>query len=331
MVRALPRKSKHADVFEKKFGSDDYVQTYYPPCARVNRLREALTHIQKVTNKHHPISIDAVVRRTHVSDELAENIIVFGFQAKVTAVLLEAYIGKKASLMDVGGGPTIYQHIGPSLAVQHITHGEYLKRNRAAVRAWLTGKPGAHNWDGYLELMRTILRNDRAFVAFLKNAEHSLYSTVAKHARKVRTLLSQKTSAALRKHIRQIIHDDVVPVNVFKPLFGRPRARKHYDVVTSHFVTESATGNKSEWRRGMQHLMRSVRDDGFLVVSAIRNASWYPVGTEHLPAVRVSEDDFVRLCAEENFVVRELWVLEGSDPAHVGYDGMVLLFAQKRA
>lgn len=317
------------DVFKEKFGPIQYIETYYPPITDSKFLFEIATDIERQLHTVKRVTISNIVANFGVSCELVENVVVFDFQAFITKLLLKEFIGRRITVLDIGGGPTIYQHIGLSLVAQHITHSEYLEHNRRVVLSWLRKEEEAHDWDGYFALMQGMLNRDADFIKWLKKARVSTDRKVAAHAREVYSILTSGDVQPFKHRVRTVIGEDVVHGDVFHPRLGLTRTvQKTFDIVTANFVVEGATADWQEWRRGMEHLMGHVESGGYLIMTAIKNAEWYPVGNERLPAVKVDEEHLKQLCAEKNFSLVNMHILDGSDKESVGYDGMVLLIAR---
>lgn len=319
LARTSPHDASEASaeghLFKQHFGAAEYIQTYYPSAFNVDDVYHVLTLVHAHFARRKSLSVRTFAARYHVSDELIENVAIFDFQRVLVRLLAAQFPKGNATVLDVGGGPTIYQHIALSIWARSITHAEFLERNRESVHAWVQGMNGAHDWDGYISLVQRMLRNDtKVRSALRKNPQ-------------LRALLDAETPHLLREHIRSRLNGNIVACDVFKPHLLLPR--RLYDVVTTNFVIESATGSRERWLYGMQNAIARVRPGGFFVHTAIRNSQWYAVGDQTLPATAVTEKDIRAVCRHHGLTIEELRVLRDSDYAHVGYDGMVFLIARR--
>lgn len=329
---------KEKETFEKGFDPREYLRTYYPP-PDIVKLLWASEMVSQGYAKGPLMDIRQMVEEFNVSPEIAENIAIFDFQKAVAKKLLSAYPQDNIHVLDVGGGPTIYQHIAMSLQAGNITHSEFLEQNRKEVTSWLNNEEGAYNWDGYFELIRTMFSRDEEYQNIVQGQLKSEDEQTRNHATLVKNLIEGDVEN-FKAHLRKELGQNVVQGDVFTPTLGLENG-KQYDVashgregtvemLTSNFTIESATGDRAKWEQGMKNITAKIKSGGFLALTAIRNAEWYAVGEEKMPAVKVNEDDLKEILEKEGFQIADMRVLEGSDQENVGYDGMVFVFAQKK-
>ncbi len=327
------------EVFEKGFDPREYIKTYYPIPPDSAKILWASEIIKQDYSKNSKIDIKQMVEKFNVSPEIAENIAIFDFQKNVAKKLLLEYPQDNIEVLDVGGGPTVYQHIAMSLQAGNITHSEFLEQNRKEVTSWLNKEEGSYNWDGYFDLIKNMFNKDEEYQQILNQQLQSEDEKTKNHAVLVKSLLEGDTEN-LKSHLRKELGQNVVKGDVFKPDLGLENP-KQYDVIsqeregsvemlTSNFTIESATGDRAKWEQGMQNITAQIKNKGFLALTAIRNAEWYAVGKEKMPAVKVNENDLKEILEKEGFEIVEMRILEGSDQENVGYDGMVFVFAQKK-
>jgi hypothetical protein len=327
------------ETFERGFDPREYLKTYYPIPPDVAKILWASEIVKQGYSANPRMNIRSMVEKFNVSPEIAENIAIFDFQKAVSKKLLSAYPQDNIEVLDVGGGPTVYQHIAMSLQAGNITHSEFLEQNRKEVMSWLNNEEGAYNWDGYFDLIKTMFSNDQEYQQILAEQLKSEDEKTREHALLVKNLIDGNTEN-FKAHLRSELGQNVVHGDVFVPDLGLEKAKK-YDVatqgregavemLTSNFTIESATGDRAKWEQGMKNITAKIKNGGFLALTAIRNAEWYAVGKEKMPAVKVNEDDLKELLEREGFEIMEMRILEGSDQENVGYDGMVFVFAQKK-
>lgn len=323
----------------ERFDPVKYINTYYPEHIDLKKYSWVLDVIQKELDANNKIDINSIFEKTRLKPELIENIVILNFQKKVTTQLLTAFPQDNIKVLDVGGGPTIYQHIAMSLCAGDITHSEYLKQNREEVERWLRDDQG-FNWDEYFLLVKKIFQDDKSFQKILEENSQSDNKDVSQNAIKIKDLLASGGVSDFKGHLRKVIKH-VKPVNVFKKgleidnnydVVASSGREPAIDLLTTSFVTESATGKKQEWEQGMMNVMEKVKPGGYMSLAAIRKAIWYPtgVGEEKMPAVSVDENDIEKILADNGFEIINLEVLYGSDQEKDGYDGMIFVFAQKQ-
>lgn len=332
-------KDTDKEVFEKGFNPKEYMKTYYPVPPDSTKILWVSEIIKQDYSKNPRLNIKQIVEKFNVSPEIAENIAIFDFQKNVAKKLLLEYPQDSIEVLDVGGGPTVYQHIAMSLQAGNITHSEFLEQNRAEVTNWINQEEGSYNWDGYFDLIKMMFNKDEEYQQILNHQLKSEDEKTKNHAILVKSLLEGDTEN-LKAHLRKELGQNVVQGDVFRSDLGLQDS-KQYDVasqgregsvemLTSNFTIESATGDRVKWEQGMKNITAQIKNKGFLALTAIRNAEWYAVGKEKMPAVKVNENDLKEILEKEGFEIVEMRILEGSDKEKVGYDGMVFVFAQKK-
>lgn len=327
------------EVFENGFDPKEYMKTYYPIPPDSAKILWASEIFKQDYSKNPKINLKQMVEIFNVTPEIAENIAIFDFQKNVAKKLLLEYPQDNIEVLDVGGGPTIYQHIAMSLQAGNITHSEFLEQNRAEVTSWINKEESSYNWDGYFDLIKTMFSKDEEYQQILNQQLKSENEETKNHAILVKSLLDGDTEN-FKAHLRKALSQNVVQGDVFRSDLGLQNS-KQYDAVnqgregsvemlTSNFTIESATGDRTKWEQGMKNITAQIKNKGFLALTAIRNAEWYAVGKEKMPAVKVNENDLKEILEKEGFEIIEMRILEGSDQESVGYDGMVFVFAQKK-
>jgi len=301
---------------QEEFDPKQYLATYYPEDMRADT--DVLLRVSETFEGMDDVSVEDLAREIGISREAAENLIILIFLSSVFQELSKAYPAGSIDVLDVGGGPTIYQHIALSLQAARITHSELSERNLKETLIWVAGEKGAHNWDAYFSLVQTILLRLRGPNPLLAN----------NHEREVNTILTSDSVKLFRQKVRDCLRGHVVKGDIFQPNIGlEDQGQK--DVVTSNFAVDSATSDKSEWKKGMKNIMAKVKPGGFLSVTSLRNADWYKAGDKKIPNANIDENDLRAICAEEGFTIKRIKMIHGSDKEVDGYEGMVFLLAQK--
>lgn len=230
-------------------------------------------------------------------------------------------------ILDIGGGPTIYQHIPLMGITDSITHSEYLKANRDEINNWKDGKSN-FNWKSFFATYKSYLETHPDIS---KNATQE----VQDHFKEITSQEIEKTENQLREKIKNVLY-----VDVFRENLGMVEDDESFDLIkigkegsigliTSNFCIESATDNHEFWERGIANVTAKVPKDGFLLMTAIRNASWYKVGDEQMPAVPVNAESLSVELKKQGFEIKIVSEIIGSEKEVVGYDGMVFVLAKR--
>lgn len=314
-------------LFHERFDPLEYIRTYYPDVTDIETLLIIMYLLH--TNAQGEYVVDLIAEKTATERELVENIAIFDFYREVVEFLLPQFPRGDATVLDIGGGPTIYQHIAISLFAKHITHAEFLESNRKEVVSWLDKEERAHDWDSYFKLVQELFKYGKVS-PLIDKFMHDDDEEVRGRAVYVKTLLDEVTQDSFKRHVRSCIGGDVVHGDIFRQDLGMgSEPSLTYDVVTANFVTESVASSLQQWNEGMHNILSHVKTGGYFIQTAITNATWYQVGGERLPATKVDQSLVNAKLKEEGFSVLYQKVLEGSDAAVVGYDGMIFILAQK--
>jgi len=335
-------KSNEELVFQEKFNAKEYIETYYPRIDDMEGSLETFKEVQaEIKGSNGIFNMKETMEKKELSPEEVENIFIFDFQRHVSKELLQAFPEDHIKTLDVGGGPTIYQHIFTAMVAGNITHSEFLEANRKEVTSWVESSGDEHNWDSYFKFIKTIIKDDPGYVEIIKNNLESENSDIKNHAIKLNSLLTEGGESGIKENLREVIGGKVTFGDVFKDDLGIGKENDNYEfvnsstresaieLVTSNFTIESATEDRDKWQNGMINIMNKVKAGGYLSLSAIRNSSWYKVGEEKLPATEINEDDLAKILEENGFNILEQRVLEGSNKEEDGYDGMIFIFANK--
>ena len=201
-------------------------------------------------------------------------------------------------MLEVGGGPTIYQLISACRNTQEIVFAEYLPGNRAAVQDWRDEAPGAFDWDAYIE-----------YVARLEGA------------RDVPAAVAERKAELRHKLVRIVPYD----ARSATPLTEESGP---FDLVGVNFCLESITSNEAEYRFSLRTMTELLISGGLLVMSALKNAEYYHVGDLKFPAFPVDENSLDRYLTELSY--EEIRI--GTVPAEhtQGYEGLMTVTARKK-
>jgi hypothetical protein len=182
------------------------------------------------------------------------------------AALLEFYVAAyktlppNGTLLDFGGGPTIYPLIGAVPKVKEIYFCDYLEVNLEEVRKWVRADAMAFNWQPFVR-------------ATLELEQRGICSP----------LDILRREAALRQRMKCITQCDI---RLDPPIQGMTTT---YDTVISNFCAEAATANRQEWITFVARIVSLVKPGGTFLISAIKGATSYSVGSQIFSTVNLDE------------------------------------------
>ncbi len=233
--------------------------------------------------------------REYYADMGAENLTLLQF-------LVRSFrdIPPDSTLLDFGGGPTIYTLITASAQVREIHFCDYLEANLEAVQKWLYGDADAFDWTHFIKTTLVLEGRD--------------YSHESVQAREKQ----------IRQNVTQVMSCDA---NRPSPLHENAR---QYDVLVSNFCAESATNDGEQWRWFVQNITSLLSPGGRLVMSALKGADSYAVGDEVFPAVFILEDDLLQALGDAGFAEDSIQIESvPADRPSRHYQGLMLATATK--
>lgn len=326
----------------KVFSAREYLKTYYPSDFDQAQLLSAIDLVESgMKAQNNVFDMRDLFLETGLSSEEIENAAILNFLRRVSLHLLQAFPHGRVTLLDIGGGPTVYQHIPLCLNVSSIIHGEFSSENRAEIQAYLSGEETAYHWEAYFSVVRQLLSHDQSYQMLLHSQGKDKNPAVRERADRIKKILFSEDAAPFEDRLVTVLAKNIVPCDVFVPSleFGENKdvsvaLRENTsdglpDIISAHFLIESATENLLQWEKGVRHLIQKLRPGGYYLMTAIRNASWYRVGSEKVAAVSVNEKRIKKFLEEHGIVIEDMQVLKGSDQGNHGYDGMIFVLGRK--
>ena len=208
--------------------------------------------------------------------------------------------GKDLRLIEIGGGPTVYQLISAAPHVSAIRFTDYSVANLYEIGRWVTGKPQAFNWDLFVE---------RALQ--YETGSAPLPEAVAER----KQLLKSKITTVNRLNVKE-------PLNLGAA----------YDVISMHFVAESISASFAEWQQIMHHVLDGS-DAPYFIMSGLIGAEHWQSGDEVYSAARISPKDAQEFLEAAGFSVRYVHEIPAEhvpDSADFqGYGGLFTMYAER--
>lgn len=205
-----------------------------------------------------------------------------------------------ASMLEFGGGPTIYQLISAARYPVTIDFSEYLEENLIEVQQWLEDRPEQFAWDDFVEYVLR-LEGVPSDGPAIEQRKHQIRS-------KVRRLLYCDAKCP-----EPLDYTDAVP----------------YDIVSTNFVLESITMDMHEWYRLIDHIGPLVKPQGYLLMCAIMGATHYRVGELFFPAVPVTLELIEAALRQRNYAIIAVNTVTAEHREEQGYDGICMVLARK--
>ena len=169
------------------------------------------------------------------------------------------------------------------------------------MRRWISGDPTAFDWD--------------AFIRKALELETATPCTDAEVARR---------ASAIRERITRLVRCDASRTPPIE------HSHQRYDVLLTNFCAESVTSDWGEWQTYMANILSMLKPGGWLVISALKGATQYSVGTQSLSGGRHLGRRADRAARTERFP-RERTQLQSvpADRPTRDYTGLMLAVAEK--
>lgn len=172
---------------------------------------------------------------------------------------------KDLSILEIGGGPTVYQLFSGSKYAKSIVFTDFLERNLREVNSWVKKEKKAFSWKLY-----------SSYIGSLEG------------------ISGNKVEDRLRKKIISL-----ETLNILKPELNW--SGKKFDVVSSHFCSESITRDKKEFFKAFRNIISFIEPDGVLVMSFLKGMKSYEAGQYMFPAYPVIEKDIRKFLKKMGF------------------------------
>lgn len=164
-------------------------------------------------------------------------------------------LAPSGTLLEFGGGPTVYALITAAAHVEEIHFSDILEVNLDAVRQWKQGQ--GHDWSHYIR---------RALELASLPADHAGIEQRAE-------LLRQKITEFHR-------FDQHVP----------PAKPDAYDVLSVQFVPDSSLDRLDDFRACTRNILGYLKPGGLLMMGVLRRTHAYRVGASELKAIYLTEE-----------------------------------------
>lgn len=204
-------------------------------------------------------------------------------------------IPERTKLLEVGGGPTIYQLASAADKIKNITFTDYLKENLDEIREWTNSN--SEFWD--------------KFIQYALQKEGKVVSDETVQERK------EEIIRALKK-IEQL---DIGVLN--------SEHEGEYDIIQSNFCLESSTGDIGHYKKMLHNLSRYIKPGGVLLMTALEGAVAYKVGDKYFSAIYLDEAFATEYLNEVGFEVESIKTIFADDSECSKYRGFLFIKAKR--
>jgi len=207
------------------------------------------------------------------------------------------------SLLEFGGGPTIYSLITAARTASWIHFCDYTPRSLQEVQMWMSQDASAFDWSH--------------FVRYALSCERGIAEeNISKEEVQARQQL-------LRQRIKTLSRCDAFAED---PLLGSSLGP--YQIVANTFCLDSITNDKNEWFYLNRKLADLVAPNGWLVTAYLLNASYWTIQGVNHAAVTLTPDDVLRMYSMLGFRIIYSDVISDLK-GKIGYDGFVMACGAK--
>lgn len=198
-------------------------------------------------------------------------------------------------ILEVGGGPTIYQLISASKHVKSIIFTDCLVANLREVNKWIGND--SDYWDKFIQYTLSLEGIDPT-----------------------------KSNLSERKDLIRSKINKVTPLDIgdFRKEFSN-----QFDVVQSIFCLEAATNDISELERMLTNIFSYLKRGGKFNLVVIEGAKYYKLGDKYLPAIYFDKDLIKKYLSEVGFKVNKIKKIRSDNSGVSGYTGILFIEASK--
>ncbi len=271
-------------------GAPENLCGYCLPSTRDDDYAVPVTTTQPAAQWCHSFSRDYLAQ-FYEGDVDPGNQALLGFYAKVYADLA----GR--SVLEFGGGPTIYSLITAARTAGSIHFCDYNQACLDEVNLWRNNDATAFDWT--------------KFIAYALQCEKNVeeYQSSAEIVQR---------ADLLRERMRQVSRCDIFSDD---PLPGSSWGQ--YGVVANTFCLDSIINDKAQWVDLNRKLAVMVEPDGLYVTVSLLNATHWTTGGVTHPAVALTREDVVDMYAELGLELTYCDVT-GSLSGKKGYEGFIM-------
>jgi hypothetical protein len=208
---------------------------------------------------------------------------------------------EKRTLIELGGGPSLFSVIPLSLIAKEIYFTDYLKYNLNIIQDWLNKKEH-FLWDHFIE--KTLYLEQQKF------DHHDFY---------VSPRLVEHRKEVIRRRWKKNFELDLKSFSI-EP--------QQYDLVSCHFVPECIVDNSNDFLFVLQNILSYSKENGFLLFSFFLEANHLKVGRSVYSTYYLTEEYLKRILEHFNLEVIKFQTIDSI--FHYGYKKIALVLARNK-
>ena len=216
------------------------------------------------------------------------------------------HIPRNSTILEFGGGPTIYSIIGATTKAKEIHFSDFLEKNLAEVKLWHKKSRDAFDWSLFFKSALQIEGLKKVEQKDIRNKEN-----------------------LLRKKLTKFFICDA-----FQTMPLGKKYSKFYDVVNVNFVLDSITSSRKIWEDLLTNIVTLLKTDGVLIMSALKNAAYWRTLNKFYPAVSINENEIKKIFNKLGLKIISITSIQAEvtnkdSDKYEGYQGMIFVSAKK--
>ena len=211
-------------------------------------------------------------------------------------------------LLDVGSGPTVHHMLSLCTIADEIVVSDLELANRTSVTNWLERKPEATDW---IEFSSAIVRHEGCPPERTESAAREREELLRRRLRSVRTVDLTRRDPLERD--------------------ARHTEPERFEIVTSFFCADSATGNRKEFRRMIRRLATLVEPGGLFLGAFLGGCSAYRVGAQWTPSADLTHADLIGALTAAGLPPDELTRIDTPELSTNGFDHVYVAASTRTA
>lgn len=203
-------------------------------------------------------------------------------------------IQPQSTLLEIGGGPTIYQLIAAVKKINKIHFTDIDQRNIDIIKQWISNNDCF--WDQWFN-----------------------YSIFGNKKIKNDILLATKSEVSKK----------IIDLSILDIANSNNQSTNLFDIVQSTYCPESATDDISEYKRMLKNISSYLKPGGILIMAALEGAIVYKIGNKHLPAIYLDEDLINEYLTDAGFKIESIQKIVSDNSNKSKYHGFLMVKAIK--
>ncbi len=221
------------------------------------------------------------------------------FLLRMAAVAYKDFAPDSLTVLEVGGGPTIYQLASSAPVASEIHFTDYSQNNLDEVKNWLEAKTGSFDWDQFVK----------------RGLEHES-APADSDAIKQRTQAIRSKVVKLSRY--DVINDALLDTGV-----------QEYDLVSAVFCTDAITDSVEGWKVILKNIHGKIKDNGWLILVGVLGSNEWVMGDAKFKATNLNRETVSTALDELGFSTEIFEITSAEEGADHGYEGVFYIKTKK--